>query len=326
MTTLVYEPPVAQTSYIPVSVMTLRPDQSLGIALFLREPGARSYFLYRDKGIPLNASDLEGLQARGSTTLYAKSDEFEIYQQYLRGSLDSALADESVPVANRFSHLNEVVRDVLAESFHRGETSGAVTTCRNLAEKTVDLICRKDAVASELLGVMYHDYHTFTHSANVSFYCTILAKSLGISSRADLHRIAVGGMLHDLGKLDISDRILTKAGTLTSAERNIVKQHPRTGFLKLSRRHDLSHGQLMMVYQHHERIDGKGYPVGHVGSEIHDWGKICAVVDVYEALSSNRPYRCALGQDEVFRLMGRDAGLALDKDLIACWMQAISTT
>ena len=323
----VAEVPDAQTSsFIPVSVKTLRPDQALGIALYLRESGAGSHFLYRDKDVPLNESDLASLQARGLTTLYAESDEFEIYQRYLRGNLDSVLADESVSVANRFSHLNEVVRDVLAESFRRGETAGAVTTCHAIAHKTVDFICRKDALASELLGVLYHDYHTFTHSANVSYYCTFLAKALGISSRADLRSIAVGGMLHDLGKLEIADHILTKQGKLSPAEFAIVRAHPRTGFLKLSRRHDLSHGQLMMVYQHHERIDGKGYPVGQLGAGIHEWAKICAVVDVFEALTSNRPYRRALHRAEAFAIMGRDAGLALDKDLFACWMQAISTT
>ena len=323
---LVAELPAAQTSYVPISVTTLRPDHSIEIALYLRESGAGSPILYRDKGIPLNASDLKGLQARGLTTLYVTSEEFEIYQRYLRDNVDSVLADESVPVVNRFSHLNEVIRHILAESFRRNKTAETVTTCQNIAHKAVDLICRKDAVASELLGVLYHDYCTFTHSANVCYYCVFLAKALGISNHADLHCIAVAGLLHDLGKLEIPETILNKPGALSRAERDIMKEHPRTGFLKLCQRHDLSSDQLMMVYQHHERIDGKGYPVGHVGAEIHDWGRICAVVDVYEALTSNRPYRSALGRNEAFGIMGRDAGCALDKELFACWLQAISTT
>jgi len=323
---LVAELPNAQTSYIPISVTTLRPDHALGIALYVRDTATKSHILYREKGIALAESDLAGLSARGLSTLYATSDEFEIYQQYLRGNLDSVLADESVPIVNRFSHLNEVVRDVLSESFRRGEVGTTVATCQDIAHKVVDVICRKDAVASELLGVLYHDYHTFTHSANVSYYTTMLARSLTISSQTDLHSIAVGGMLHDLGKLEIPEAILTKAGALSPADRALVKEHPRNGFLKLCRRPDLSIGQLMMVYQHHERIDGKGYPVGQTGDRIHEWGRMCAVVDVYEALTSNRPYRKALAQSEAFGIMGRDAGAALDKELFECWMQTISTT
>src|SRR5437879_651303 len=105
----------AQTSYIPLSVTTLRPDHSLGIALYLRDSGGDSYFLYREKDIPLSQGDLQELQSRGLTTLFVSGHEFEIYKRYLRGSLDSVIADESVPVVNRFSHLNEVVRDILAE-------------------------------------------------------------------------------------------------------------------------------------------------------------------------------------------------------------------
>src|SRR5437868_5355949 len=104
---LVADLPKKETSYVPISVNTLRADHSIGIALYLKEPGG-SYFLYRDKGIPLAEGDLKGLRARGLTSLYTTGDEFEIYQRYLRGNLDSVLADESVPVANRFSHLNEV--------------------------------------------------------------------------------------------------------------------------------------------------------------------------------------------------------------------------
>lgn len=322
---LVAEPPAAQTTYIAISATTLRPDQSAGIALYMRESATGTHVLYCDKGIPLDESDLAGLHARGLSTLYVTSDDFETYQHYLRDNLDSVMADESVPVANRFSHLNEVVRDVLAQSFRRGETSGTIATCDTVAHKVVDLICRKDAVASELLGVLYHDYYTFTHSANVSYYSTILAKSLGTADQSELHSIAMGGMLHDLGKLEISDAILTKPGALSPEDRAIIKEHPRNGFLKLCRRPDLTRGQLMMVYQHHERIDGKGYPTGQVGAEIHDWGRICAVADVYEALTSNRPYRRALGRDEAFGIMARDAGLAFDKEVLACWMQAIST-
>ena len=135
-----------------------------------------------------------------------------------------------------------MARDVLAQSFRRGDTSGTGATCDTVAHKVVDLICRKDAVA-----------------------------------------------------------ILTKPAALSPEDRAIIKEHPRTGFLKLCRRPDLTRGQLMMVYQHHERIDGKGYPTGQVGAEIHDWGRICAVVDVYEAYDKQPPVPPRPGSRRSFR-------------------------
>jgi HD-GYP domain-containing protein (c-di-GMP phosphodiesterase class II) len=174
--------------------------------------------------------------------------------------------------------------------------------------------------------VLYHDYHTFTHSANVAMYCAMLARALGISDRDELNAIAVGALLHDAGKLQIPASILTKPAELTEAEVAIVREHPRLGFRMLCQRPDLSFGQLMMIYQHHEKIDGSGYPVHAVGSELHDWGKMCAVTDVFEALTSNRPYRLGLSFAKAAEIMQHHPGTAFDGEMLSCWIGLISRT
>jgi len=79
----------------------------------------------------------------------------------------------------------------------------------------------------------------------------------------------------------------------------------------------------MMTYQHHERLDGKGYPVGCVEDEIHPWEKMCTVVDVYETLTSNRAYRKAMTQKTALQIMEREVGTAFDPDLFQCWQSII---
>jgi HD-GYP domain-containing protein (c-di-GMP phosphodiesterase class II) len=187
----------------------------------------------------------------------------------------------------------------------------------------VDLILRDDVLETDLLGVMHHDYHTFTHSANVSYYSVMLASSLQLADEHGLKQIATGALLHDLGKLDIPDHILCKPGRLSDSEFEIIRDHPRTGFRKLCHRDDLSSGQLMMVYQHHERLDGKGYPVGITAEEIHPWGRVCTVADVFEALTSNRPYRKGMSVEQAFDIMDRDSGLAFDIEMLKCWKEII---
>ena len=130
---------------------------------------------------------------------------------------------------------------------------------------------------------------------------------------------------HDVGKLEIADAILSKPGRLDDAEFEIIREHPRTGFRKLCRREDLNFGQLMMVYQHHERLDGKGYPVGITAEQIHPWAKVCTVVDVFEALTSNRPYRKAMSYSKAFEIMDRDSGLAFDPEMLKCWKSDMLT-
>jgi HD-GYP domain-containing protein (c-di-GMP phosphodiesterase class II) len=154
----------------------------------------------------------------------------------------------------------------------------------------------------------------------------MLAMRLGITAKSELRQIAVGAMLHDLGKLGIPESILTKPGMLDDRELDLVKSHPVLGFRKLCRRSDLNYGQLMMVYQHHERMDGLGYPVGSAADEIHAWTRICSVVDVFEALTSNRPYRAHLRIDEVLGLMDLSSGTRFDRGVYECWKATIKTT
>ncbi|MEM9657435.1 MAG: HD domain-containing phosphohydrolase, partial [Planctomycetota bacterium] len=176
-----------------------------------------------------------------------------------------------------------------------------------------------------LMQVLRHDYQTFTHSTNVSFFGVMLARAWGVSDRNDLERIAAGALLHDIGKLDIPDALLTKRGRPTEKEWETLKKHPTTGFHLLARRDDLTLGQLMMVYQHHERLDGGGYPVGVTEKEIHPWAQLCAVVDVYEALSSHRPYRPAMPLRETIGILERQVGGQLNPDMWRCWKQIISS-
>ena len=177
---------------------------------------------------------------------------------------------------------------------------------------------------SELNSVLHFDYSTFTHSANVAYYTLILASTLGITDRAVLRKIGIGALLHDIGKLGIPEKILLKPGRLAPEEWNVLRSHPAKGLMALREQDQLEFGQLMMVYQHHERIDGTGYPVRLVGDEIHEWARICAVADVYEALTSNRPYRRALPAVEAFEVIEKGEGSGLEPEFLQCWKQTIT--
>lgn len=306
-------------AYIPVSAATLIPEAIHGLSLYLPGDVGDEMQLYRSPDVPLTEADLKNLISRGHTRLFVRADEHADYQQYLRDSLQTILVDESLPVPHQFGALDGVARDVLAHSFAAGKTDQTVDTSRDLAQKTVELICRKDVTETDLMGIMRHDYYTFTHSANVSYYCVMLANALQICDSDGLVDIAAAALLHDVGKLEIPDTILCKPGRLSDAEFAAIRRHPTTGFRMLCHRKDLSYAQMMMVYQHHERLDGKGYPVGVIAEEIHDWARVCTVADVFEALTSNRPYRAGMSRERAFEIMDRDRGLAFDEDILECW-------
>ncbi len=253
--------------------------------------------------------------------MYISVGSRSLYQSYLRKIAISADSD-SIPLAARAGALSEVVRDVLQSAFSKDDLDQTVTAAGKMGLLAADIVSHDEFAAGDLFQVLHHDYATFTHSANVAFYCAVLAAELGYG-RTEIERITTGGLLHDLGKLEIDEDILCKPGRLDETEFRKVRMHPLLGFKRMAHRKDLCEGQLMMAYQHHERLDGKGYPVGCVENDIHSWAKLCSVVDVFEALTSHRPYRTPMPRSKALALQQRDCGTAFDPEMFACWKSII---
>ena len=206
-----------------------------------------------------------------------------------------------------------------------------MTKCDHLVEHSQQLgrqlsglLRDSRSLPADLFQVLRHDYYTFTHMTNVSSYAVLLAEGLGIRDPRELEEIAVEGLLHDVGKRLISPRILNKPAKLGDDEFDTMKTHPQIGYEELLGRDDISHSQLMMVYQHHEKIDGTGYPVRITGEEMHRWSRMCAVVDMFDAMTCERPYRKALGVGYVLDFMKQKAGSHLDKEMMECWIKLMS--
>ena len=309
---------IVETDVIPISLATLDPTSAVGIDLYLRSPQTEEYKLFRGAEFPMSPRDLAKLRARGIKQLYIQRENREHYQNYLRQIASSDPAGAAAEYSVRLAAVNEVVRDVLESDFARADNDRMVESAIELGSITSDLITHDEFAAADMLRVLHHDYATFTHSANVAFYAGMLAEAMGLPAE-DIQLIVAGGLLHDFGKLEIDERILCKPGRLDDEEFRVIRSHPITGFRKLARREDLTAGQLMMVYQHHERIDGGGYPTGCMGDEIHLWAKICAVVDVFEALTSHRPYRSPMPRVRALDILVRDSGTAFDPEILTCW-------
>jgi putative nucleotidyltransferase with HDIG domain len=158
------------------------------------------------------------------------------------------------------------------------------------------------------------DPYTVGHSLRVSNFAQTLAEHMGLSP-AEVQQIRLGGLLHDVGKIGIPDIILNKPDTLSTAEYEIMMDHPSIGRHIMHQVHRLEKVIPGMV-QHHERLDGSGYPDGLSESEITIAGKIIAVADVFDALTSDRPYRMAYSVTEAFRILREEENFHLDKSCI----------
>ncbi len=158
------------------------------------------------------------------------------------------------------------------------------------------------------------DPYTQGHSQRVSDYSVLIAKELGLNETL-VNDIRIGSLLHDIGKLGMPDAILLKNGTLDQGENELMRDHPRTGASILSQVRLLDPMQPAIL-EHHERLDGSGYPAKLSGKQISWMGRIVAVTDVFDAMTSNRPYRKALSVEAVLGYLNEQAGKLFDPDCV----------
>ncbi|MFN2341314.1 MAG: HD-GYP domain-containing protein [Halanaerobium sp.] len=161
---------------------------------------------------------------------------------------------------------------------------------KNVVEDITDELVLNEDILLNLVSLKSTSNYTYEHSVNVSVICIALGKMLGYS-KDELFKLGMGGMLHDIGKTLIPEEIINKPAKLTEHEYEVIKEHPQLGFSYLQQIESVSPLSRIVVYSHHERVDGSGYPRGLKGDEIHEFGRVAAIADVFDALTSDRVYR-----------------------------------
>lgn len=163
------------------------------------------------------------------------------------------------------------------------------------------------------------DGYTSGHSNRVAYFSVALAEQLGLS-RAEQDTIYLAGLLHDIGKIGINDRVLNKPGKLTEEEFEQIKLHPQLGYDILSGVRQLG-DVLPIVLHHHEDWDGGGYPHGLAGAEIPRMARIVAVADAFDAMSSDRPYRRGLSDDKIDEILRDGSGTQWDAEVVEAFFE-----
>lgn len=192
----------------------------------------------------------------------------------------------------------------------------------SVIENLLESILNNPEMLTVLTDTFIYDQALFQHSFNVTLYSLVIAKELGYSYE-DLRTIGTGALLHDVGKMLIPLEILQKPSQLTDEEFSIMKQHTRYGFDILRNLHTVSLLVAHCALQHHERLDGSGYPRGLVDYEIHPYAKIIAVADVFDAVTSKRVYRDKLLPYQGIALIESGSGTLYDKRIVDAFKRSI---
>lgn len=170
------------------------------------------------------------------------------------------------------------------------DPKNTTTIARDTSSLLLNTVRGNSNVNISLKGLKVSDDYTFKHCVDVATMAILVGQSLGLR-QSDISDAATAGILHDLGKVEIPNEILNKPGRLDDKEFDIIKQHPVYGYRMVEKDKYISDNCKMGILMHHEKVDGSGYPLGIKESRINALGKLLAVVDVYDALVTKRPYR-----------------------------------
>lgn len=311
----------ARIPLCPIRLDGLVPDTVLSFDLYLQSaPG--SYLLWHVAGGEFQSGQQQRLTARGVTTLWVTPEHERLYEAYVERHLASLMTGRQSAeggAALLYSAAHTTLAAVMSDPRHQD----AVPRTRELAQEMVGLIMRDADALTQLTGLMARDYDTVRHSINVSLFATALAHAGGVRDAKELHDLAHGTLLHDVGKSRVPREIIVKPGAYTPSELAIMRTHVDSGERILAEDGRLAALGMYAVSQHHERMDGEGYPRKLPAADLHLFGRVTAICDVYDALTSERTYKRALTGFDALKLMRTEMASHFDPELLHTFIKVL---
>jgi HD-GYP domain-containing protein (c-di-GMP phosphodiesterase class II) len=252
-------------------------------------------------GVKLNNRYVEKLKDLGVFFIYVEDDRLD----------DIATEDERLGELKQttLKNMSRIMKNVYSCN------SRKVKDSLNIVEDMVDYIISMGDVNTSLYDIRTYDNYTYVHSLDTCIMSSFLGLSNGFNE-SELKELAIGAILHDIGKVKIDNKIITKCGALTDEEFLEIRRHPIYGEEILSRNVRISDNAIKAVIQHHERVDGRGYPYKLADKEISKFGKIVCICDVYDAVSNDRVYRKKFSPNEAYELILAGSGTAFDSTMV----------
>jgi cyclic di-GMP phosphodiesterase len=282
---------VEERDYMKINIANMRIDTMVSFDLFSPGPKHKVPVLYRKGDLPFTSEARQRLVDNGMVNLLIRVEDAKAYKKYVEDHMGEILSDESLELDERCDLLYNTSTDIMQDMFKDPLRKGGLQRCQGVVSHTVRMIMTQKNALQSLMSLTSHDYYTYTHSVNVCVYAIALAKELFEENQYDFDMLGTAFMLHDIGKVNVDSSIITKPGKLTSEEWDIMRSHPLEGYKILNKMNFMNKEISTIVLQHHERHDGNGYPYNLKDEQIHIFGKICCIADVFDALTTKRSYR-----------------------------------
>ena len=301
-----------EDEYIRVNLEWLSVDRAYEFDLYF--PIRGEYVLLCRKHLKLTASMTTKLNKK--KTLFIDKREAGVFQDYMEDNIGMILKDQAKPMKEKSEAVYAVTTNLI-NYLLQDPKAASINKMKNMVDSQLDYVMHNPGAVNSLMSITEHDYYTYTHSMNVAIYLVGLGGEMELGSQ-EIQELSMGGMLHDLGKSKISLDIINAKGKLTDEEFQEMMAHPEIG-VQLLRDVDtdkkVPENCYFAILHHHEKFCGGGYPQNKKGDEIHLYGRMTKVCDVFDALTTKRSYKEAMTSFEALRLMKEKMLEELDPDI-----------
>lgn len=279
-------------NYVPITPNVIRTGIVLGFDLYLQvhlNGNKVGYILYCKRNNIIEPEKIAELFTRNINRLYIKSEDQKKFLEYTESSMKKIVSDNAIDCKIKSEIVYDVAKNIMRDVLMDPRSGENIERSKNWVYNTVEFIINDKSSSMNLINILSYDYYTYSHSVNVTILGLAFAKYLKFKND-EMNVLGIGLLLHDIGKTTISIGIINKRGRLNDHEYLEIKKHVEQGVEILMKTGDIAEESFFPIMQHHERFDGKGYPRGLKNGEIHKYGMIAKIVDVYDAITTRRSY------------------------------------
>ncbi|MFH1012027.1 MAG: HD domain-containing phosphohydrolase [bacterium] len=302
----------------PAPLAVLQADMGANFEIYLevKTAAGRRYVLYKSREYDLTQERREYLLEQGFKTLYVTEEDLHTYYGYVERTVGAVLASEATPPQEKSQMIYQATSSLMQHLFERSDCPILLSTNQKMVVHTVQYLSSDLRLLRSVVSLFVLDYSLFHHSVNVATISIGTALAMGFKPGFELEQLSHGFLFHDIGKNRLPLRILQKSGPLTPDETIEMRQHPHYGMLQMQRHQSIAASALDVIRHHHEKMTGSGYPDRLTKNEIDLPVRICTVADIFDALTSHRPYKRAVTGFDALKLMRERMREDLDDECI----------
>jgi HD-GYP domain-containing protein (c-di-GMP phosphodiesterase class II) len=320
----------SRAGFLPVCLDHIPPAMLAELDIYLRNGGPAHpelFTLFCSQSSSFTEERRRRLLDGGVRFIFIPMQQGEKFREQTESKLLDIVHDPEVAASVKAELVYETSVALVDEVLREPDLAAKGSRLEKVSRAVAMLVLSDPTAFSHLLTAAHHDFYTATHMVNVATCMVPLAYAMGVQDVGDLSHICEAGLLHDIGKNFVPAETLNKRGSLTAAEWAQIRRHPELGCEHLGKFEGIHPFVSIVTLQHHERLDGSGYPHGLRDESIHPVSRICAVVDSFDAMTAFRPFKKqTLSVDQAMQVLRGESQRRYDAVVVKAWSDLLEAS